>query len=342
MTRRAALLAVDGGGSKIDAALLRRDGTILGAARIPTTDFEENGGSQHMRQVVDAVTRACDDAGVDTAFPVAELGVYCLAGADLPVDDRKILRWLRAEGITDDHLVRNDTFAVLRAGSPRHWGVGVVCGFGTNCSAVAPDGRVTRFPALGQISGDWGGGADLGQAALWYAMRAEDGRGSRSSLAELVPKHFGLRRPRQVLEAVYYGRVEEDRLVELAPLVFRAATAGDGVARGIVDRQADEIVAMATTAIRRLSMQKRDVDVVLGGGIFRTDDDRFLRRIRDGVREIAPAARVAVLTDPPVVGAAWLGLDRLRAPEASYPRARRALTHARLATHTHPRRKERR
>ena len=99
---------------------------------------------------------------------------------------------------------------------------------------------------------------------------------------------------------------------------------------------------MATTAIRRLSMQKLDVDVVLGGGIFRTDDDTFLRRIRDGVREIAPAARVAVLTDPPVVGAAWLGLDRLGAPEPSYPRARRALTHARLDTHTHPRRKERR
>jgi N-acetylglucosamine kinase-like BadF-type ATPase len=71
MTRRPALLAVDGGGSKIDAALLRRDGTLLGAARIPTTDHEENGGAQHMRQVVDAVTRACVGTGVDTAFPVA-------------------------------------------------------------------------------------------------------------------------------------------------------------------------------------------------------------------------------------------------------------------------------
>ena len=75
MTRHPALLAVDGGGSKIDAALLRRDGTLLGAARIPTTDHEENGGAQHMRQDVDAVTRACVDAGVDTAFPVAVQGV---------------------------------------------------------------------------------------------------------------------------------------------------------------------------------------------------------------------------------------------------------------------------
>ena len=342
MRRRPQLLAVDGGGSKIDAALLRRDGTVIGAARIRTQEFAENGGPQHMTQVLDAVRGACQDAGIVLEYPVADLGVYCLAGADLPADDRKIARWLRTRLLTEEILVRNDTFAVLRAGTERHWGVGVVCGFGTNCSAVAPDGRVTRFPAVGPISGDWGGGADVGGAALWYAIRAEDGRGSGTALAELVPSHFGLRRPRQVLEAVYYGRLAEDRLVELAPLVFRAATAGDDVARSVVDRQADEIVAMVTTAIKRLRMQKLDVDVVLGGGIFRTDDEEFFQRIEAGVREVAPSARFSVLTDPPVIGAAWLGLDRLLAPKGSYARARRALTHGRLDTHTRAGRKEHR
>ena len=97
-------------------------------------------------------------------IPVAQLGVYCLAGADFPVDDRRIDRWLRIRGITDERLVRNDTFAVLRAGTDRDWGVGVVCGYGINCSGVAPDGRITRFPAVGPISGDWGGGNDIGEA----------------------------------------------------------------------------------------------------------------------------------------------------------------------------------
>ena len=338
--RRPAVLAVDGGGSKIDAALLRIDGAVLGAARIRTRDFEENGGPHHMGQVLDAVTGACGDAGLDTTYPVADLGVYCLAGADLPADDRKILRWLRREPLTQESVVRNDTFAVLRAGTERHWGVGVVCGFGMNCSAVVPDGRITRFPAVGPISGDWGGGADVGQAALWYAIRAEDGRGAKSALRRSVPAHFGLRRPRQVFEAMYSGRLDEERLVELSPLVFREASAGDIVARSIVDRQADEVVAMSTTAIKRLRMQKLDVDVVLGGGIFRNDDDAFLQRIGDGVHEVAPGARSTVLTDPPVVGAAWLGLDRLEASESSYARARSALTHTRLATDTHLRRKE--
>ena len=141
-----------------------------------------------------------------------------------------------------------------------------------------------------------------------------------------------------MLEAVYYGRLAEDRLVELAPLVFRAATAGDDVARSVVDRQADEIVAMVTTAICACACRSW-TSTPLGGGIFRTEDEQFFQRIEAGVREVAPSARFSVLTDLPVIGAAWLGLDRLLAPKASYARARRALTHGRLDTHTRAGRK---
>ena len=153
----------------------------------------------------------------------------------------------------------------------------------------------------------------MGGAALWYAIRAEDGRGSGTALAELVPSHFGPAGPARCSRRCTTGAWLKT-VARLAPLVFRAATAGDDVARSVVDRQADEIVAMVTTAIKRLRMQKLDVDVVLGGGIFRTEDEQFFQRIEAGVREVAPSARFSVLTDLPVIGAAWLGLDRLLAP----------------------------
>lgn len=340
MTRRAAVLAVDGGGSKIDAALLRKDGTLLGAARTHVRDADQYGGEQHMTHVVEAAMAACLDAKIDPRFPVADLGMYCLAGADLAADDRRIARWMTARGITLQEVVRNDTFAVLRAGTDRSWGVSVVCGHGINCSGVAPDGRITRFPSLGLLSGDWGGGTDVGGAGLWHAIRAEDGRGEKTALATMVPQHFGFTRPRQVMEAMHFGRIDEDRVAELSPTVFRAAEEGDAVARGIVDRQADEVVALAATAIRRLRMTKLDVDVVLGGGIFRNDDRRFFERVRDGVEAVAPAARVHVVTAPPVIGAALLGLDRLGASGPAQARLRRSLTHERLNLETQPTRKE--
>ena len=341
MSRLPAILAVDGGGSKIDAVLLRKDGAVLGAARVATTDFDQNGGDVHMGQVLDAVAAASVDAGLSAdRMPVAQLGVYCLAGADFPVDDRRIDRWLRIREVTDERLVRNDTFAVLRAGTDRDWGVGVVCGYGINCSGVAPDGRITRFPAVGPISGDWGGGNDIGEAGLWHAIRSEDGRGPKTALQTTIPAALGYRRPFQVLTALHTGRLDVDRIAQLPPVVFETATGGDAVARSIVDRQADEVVALAATAIRRLRMTRLDVDVVLGGGIFRTDDAAFFDRIRDGVVHVAPAATITVLSDPPVIGAAQLGLDRVGATRAAHVRARAALTHDRLAAHIHRERKE--
>src|SRR5439155_787031 len=159
--KRAAVLAVDGGGSKIDAVLIRREGTLLGAARIATGAAPDGGPGEdeHMRPILEATRAAAGVAGRDpAAAPLADLGVFCLSGADLPVDDRRIVRWLRRHGLATEDVVRNDSFAVLRAGTERSWGVGVVCGFGTNCSGVAPDGRVTRFPAIGPVSGDFVGG----------------------------------------------------------------------------------------------------------------------------------------------------------------------------------------
>jgi N-acetylglucosamine kinase-like BadF-type ATPase len=338
---RAALLAIDGGGSKVDAALIRRDGTVLGVARVPETGIDGMPGEDdHMGPVAAAARAAARTAGRDPGnLPIAELGVYCLSGADLPVDDRRIGRWLRRHPLTADDLVRNDSFAVLRAGTERSWGIGVVCGYGTNCSGVAPDGRVTRFPAIGPVSGDFGGGIELGTLSLWHAIRDEDGRGAPTSLRALVPAHFGMRRPSQVMQALYLGTLDSHRLTELTPILFRAARRGDVVARDLVWRQADEIVSMATVAIRRLRLRNLDVDVVLGGGVFRNGWTAFLERIEAGVHAVAPAARIGVLDAPPILGAAVIGLERLGATTTAYRRLRAGLTEQRMTTKTAARRK---
>ena len=333
----------------MDVALIRRDGTLLGAARVRGAELDgrrwltvPHVEERHLMAVGVAIEEAARQAGVDVRrSPVAELGIFCLAGADLPADDRRLLRWTRASGWAQTDVIRNDTFAVLRAGTDRSWGVGVVCGYGTNCSAVAPNGRITRFPAIGPLSGDWGGAGELGLMAAWHAVRSEDGRGRKTNLERAVPAFFGLKRPRQLMEAVYFERIDEERLAELAPVLFKTAIQGDAVAREVVDRQADEVVTMAVTAIRRLRMLRLDVDVVLGGGIFRSDDRRFYERIESTLLAQVPAVRLHVLTDPPVVGAALMGLDRLGARRSAHARVREALTHERLGAETLAGRRER-
>ena len=117
--------------------------------------------------------------------PVAEVATLLLAGVDFPAEEDALASARRAARLGASAFdVGNDTFAVLRAGTERGWGVAVMCGAGINCVGVAPDGRHARFPALGAITGDWGGGYDVGLAAVSAAARSEDGRGPRTSLEQ--------------------------------------------------------------------------------------------------------------------------------------------------------------
>jgi N-acetylglucosamine kinase-like BadF-type ATPase len=332
VSESAAVLAVDGGGSKTDVALVARSGRVLGTARGGACTFHPRDHDASMAELTATVRRAADAAGAGDGGRIAAVGAFCLHGADLPVDDRRLLRAMGAAGWAGENVVLNDTFAVLRAGTDRRFGVGLVCGTGLNCAAVGPDGRRVRFPALGAFTGDWGGGGWLGPAALGAASRAADGRGPRTALSRTLPEHLGLRSLRAVIEAIHLGRLSDERVTGLAPVVFATAACGDAVARGLIEALADEAVALVRTCVRRLKMAQIDVDVTLGGGLFRSGDERFLGRVREGVLAAAPKARVIVLTDPPVVGAALLGLDEAGAGPRAAARVRRTLTAERLQT----------
>ena len=318
------VLAVDGGASKADVALVDVEGRVHAAVR-RRGRYNFGLGSNGS---LDGLARAVEAVAAGTA---ATVGVFCLAGADLPLDDRRIIAELARHEWARRTIVRNDTFAVLRAGTDRKWGVAVVCGTGMNCAGVAPDGRSVRFPSFGELSGDRAhGGGWLGRSALGAAIRARDGRGPRTLLEQLVPAYFGMSRPTAVMEAVYVGKLSDSRLNEVAPLVFKAAAEKDRVAQQMIDEMADEIVANAGAAIRRLHLSRSDVHVVLGGGVLRAAGPDLLERISAGIRASAPRAEVRRLEAPPLVGAALIGLDALRASPQARQRLRAKLTHRRL------------
>jgi N-acetylglucosamine kinase-like BadF-type ATPase len=319
---RAAVLAVDGGNSKADVALVGPSGELLSAVSGPTISHQAVGLAAGMERLEGLVREAASVAGIRER-PYAEIGVYTVAGADYPSDVRLLTRALGDRSLAERDEVLNDSFGALRAGTDRDWGVVLICGQGINAAAVAPDGRRAGFPAVGSIAGDWGGATSIGSEGLAAAIRGLDGRGPRTTLERLVPQHFGLARPAAVTRAMYTGRIPERRVAELSPVVFAAAKAGDAVARAIVDRLATELVAMARALIRRLHLSRLDPDVVLGGGVFRADDPAFFDALAAGIAAVAPRARIVRLTAPPVVGAALIGLDRLAGHAVEAATARR-------------------
>jgi N-acetylglucosamine kinase-like BadF-type ATPase len=297
------VLAVDGGNSKTYLALLRADGTLLALVRGTLSSPHHLGVDGSLEVLARLLADAAREAGLPSEAPVADVGVFLLAGVDFPAEEVEIAASLEARRWAARTIVGNDTFAVLRAGTERSWGVGVVCGTGLNCCAVSPTGKIVRYAAIGEISGDGGGGDWMGLQALRAAIRGRDGRGPRTSLEQSVPAHFGLRTPHQLMEAIYLGTIDQHNLTELPRLVLSSSRAGDTAAQDIVDRLAGEIVAMVVSALRRLAMTRRDSDVVLGGGVARGRDSRLIGHIEQGVNAVAADARVHVLDAPPVLGA---------------------------------------
>jgi N-acetylglucosamine kinase-like BadF-type ATPase len=322
-----AALAVDGGNSKTDVAVIERDGTLLALVRGPGMPgrlgpetvrvIDELIRSAVKLAAQDSASRGQASRGQADAAPLACHLVACVANADLPAEERELEGMLAAQGWTDTTQVANDTFAVLRAGlddvpaagAERYWGVGVTCGTGINCVGMAPDGTPARFLALGITSGDWGGGGGLGIEAQWNAVRAADGRGPQTALREAVPAYFGLKEPLDVAEALHRGEISWDRIASLAPVVLQVADAGDEVARGLVLRLAQEIFLLVKSATTRLGLKREPVPVVLGGGIMASGNALLIDRTTDLITAEIPGADVRVLRQVPVAGAALMGLD---------------------------------
>jgi N-acetylglucosamine kinase-like BadF-type ATPase len=329
-----AVIAVDGGNSKTDVALVAADGSLLASVRGPGLDPQQDGVTETTQMLGGLVEKVAAGAGA-RGWPLARHLCACVANADLPEEEDKVAAALRAQGWTVSTSVVNDTFAVLRAGlddgpghggraANGHWGVAVTCGAGINCVAVAPDGRTHRYLALGSISGDWGGGYGLGRAAVWWAMRAEDGRGPATVLREAVPTHFALASMHEVAVALLHHEITEDDVVGLTPVLFAAANAGDQVARDLVIQQADEVSVMALAAMRRLELDGLATQVVLGGGLLTARDPLLTATVEDRLAAGAPRATVRVIDVPPVAGAALLGLDQVGASPDAHARLRRA------------------
>jgi N-acetylglucosamine kinase-like BadF-type ATPase len=325
-----AVLAVDGGNSKTDLALVAADGTLLGSSRGPGVT-----GTMLLADTIGVLGTAARLAAEQARLRVegsdgrriARHLSACVANADLPEEEEQLADAVRAEGWSDTVEVANDTFAVLRAGLDDlgpHWGVGVTCGAGINCVGVAPDGRTSRFLSFGTLSGDWGGGHTLGAQAVFLAIRVEDGRGPQTALREAVITHLGTASMWDAAVGLHTGQITWDALLGLAPVLLKVAAAGDEVALDVVHRLAAEICAMALSAMRRVGLGDQPVPVVLGGGVLTARDPLLTAEITKRLAEEAPLAESRIVDVPPVAGAALLGLDRIGALPAAHARLRDA------------------
>lgn len=167
---------------------------------------------------------------------------------------------------------------------------GIVVVAGTGSVAAGTDGRRRmRAGGHGFLLGDEGSGYWIGQQALRAALRARDGLGPPTRLAEVVTGAWGCGLD-AALARVYRHPVERNLLAGLAPLV---AAETDPEAGRILRAAAESLAGLAQALRDRLGA----LPVAAVGGVFGSAQVR--RRFEELVGPSAPLA-------PPAVGAALL------------------------------------
>jgi len=306
------VLGVDGGNSKTLAVVVDERGSVLGLGRSGNSNHQGIGLEAAMREVRRAAEAALQNASIASSSLSA---AFCaIAGADLPEDFDALNPALGRLHLAPLMELDNDSVAALRAGTDSPDAVVVVWGAGTNGAGRNSAGAKVRLPALGSISGDWGGGGDFGRDAIWFVARAHDGRGRHTVLTDLVLNALGVNDVDEMIRRLYRRQLSSVQIIELAPLVFQAADAGDAVAGEAVVRGGKEVATTARALLRRLDLLESAAQVVLAGGMFRTEAPLFMGTIRRAMAEMAPYARVVRPDVEPVVGAAFLALDLLGLP----------------------------
>jgi N-acetylglucosamine kinase-like BadF-type ATPase len=262
---------------------------------------------QIRRTATEALAMACLQGGVDAAY-------FCLAGADLPEDFALLRPALEELGLGRRVELNNDMMAALRSGTDSRNAVVVGWGSGTNALGRNAAGQELRLPALGWMSGDWGGGDDLARKVVWLVARAHDGRGQPTALRDPVLAALDVPDEDEMIRLIYLRRRNIRHLRRLPPILFQVADAGDEVAREVVQAAAREVVTTAMAFLRRLDLLGMETDVVLAGSVFRARNTLLMNEVEAGLQREAPLARIVMPDVEPIVGAFLCAVDMLGKP----------------------------
>lgn len=261
------VLGVDAGGTKTLAAVASEDGRVRGVGRAGCANFQACGTAGAAGQIELAVRQAAGSAGVELDGLAA--ACYGVAGADRPRDFERVRQFTRPLSPGPVYRLENDTLLALRAGTPDGVGIALIAGTGSNAIGRDAAGHTLQVGGLGRLSGDFGSAGQLGEAAVVASMMARDGRGPSTCLEELICRRLKLAGIDDIIEYEYYDSdLPALDLGTLAPLVFEAAAAGDGVGLAILSDAGDKIAGAVKVVLDRLFADQSQVQIVFGGSIF--------------------------------------------------------------------------
>jgi N-acetylglucosamine kinase-like BadF-type ATPase len=214
-----------------------------------------------------------------------------------PEDKQAILR----EVISADVLVVVDDAVIALAGATAGQpGIVIVAGTGSIALARHADGRTARVGGWGYIYGDEGGAFDIVRQALRAVLRSEEGWGPPTALADILFEATDSANANEMLHRFYTPDWPRSRVATLAPLVDRAAAAGDAVSRDLLCSAAQQLALLSAAARSQLWEPGERARLAWCGGVFRS---RILLERFRALVELEEGNQAGPAEYPPAAGA---------------------------------------
>ncbi|MDH6125760.1 BadF/BadG/BcrA/BcrD ATPase family protein [Kitasatospora sp. GP82] len=299
------VLGLDVGGTATRVVVADLDGRVVGAARGDGGNPVSHGGAAASRSIADSLDRAL--AGVDPARVAA--GVLGLAGGLVSAAD--LTEVWSAAGLTVAPRQVTDVELAFAAGTSSPVGSVLISGTGAVAGECRDFNPVRLADGHGWLLGDRGSGYWLGHAAVRLALARID-RGERLTgpARAVVDGLLGVGEAGNLRSALIKAVHAEApvRLARLAPMVLRAAEAGEPEALALVEEAAGHLLATLGT-VRAVG----SVDpVVLAGGVL-SPSSPLAAAVGGRIAEQWPGAEITFAGNA-AGAAAWLAARSLAAP----------------------------
>lgn len=296
------VLSIDSGGTKTSAVLFDRDFRLVAAGRGGGANANFDSPETilaHLREGLEPCLQACEGCKVERAY-ITSLGAF----------DR-IVAAIREFCDLGEAIAFGEADACIRACLGRREGVVALAGTGAFVAGLR-DGRMTGLGGWGSWIGDEGSGYDIGRRAIGAAIRHVEGRGPETALTEAIVGHFGMSRLHDLFTELYGAPSVRAFISSVAPLVPRAALAGDSAAVRILTEAGRELGEM-TAALRRREAALRALPVTVAGSVWKGSPHMFDSFVGT-LRAAEPDCVVTLPKFEPVMGG--VVEDALRAQES--------------------------
>ncbi len=296
------LIGIDSGGTSCRAVLCDETGKVLRNCTVPGHNPNADGFEpleESFRQCLSEVL--ADFGGLNAPLDAIHVGAAGGSGGNRQILEdmlRRLLPCAKAVSVSTDALI------ALSAGLGRKDGGVLIAGTGT-VGFLRMGENLPRFGGWGYQVDKGGSGWHLGRDGFRAAMAGYDAGLPATALTALFEDHLHMTMP-AAIPALYRGDVS---LASCAPLVFRAAQEGDGVALQILRENA---ACLADTITRMYRNFDAPLTVVLTGGLLR-EGSLYLEMLRAQVSALP--VELMIPSQPPLFGAVALAAAAAGLPE---------------------------